>query len=139
MVKSKVYIASRYALRNKAANVAQRLRDTGQFVIVSTWHDGAKDWEGAPTEEEVKTIAQKDYDEVFDADILLALSDQPGALFPYGSHHIEFGLAYAWEKQCVVVGPLELMFHRLSGVLHYENLNEFLEATTNDEPYAYGQ
>lgn len=132
MIKSKVYVASRYAQRKRASIIAQRLRDTGQFVIVSTWHDGIKDWVGVPTEEELATIAQKDFDEVFNSDILLNLSDPPGGLYPYGSHHVEFGLAYAWGKQCVIIGPLELMFHRLGGVLHFENLNGFLEATAND-------
>lgn len=121
-----VYVASRYARRDEAAQIAQRLRDTRLFVIVSTWHDGPKD--DASSEAKLRDLAVKDADEVAQADIVLTLTDVAGEAYKYGSHHVEFGLGYAQGKTCVLVGANELMFHRLPGVEQYNTLDDFLRA-----------
>ncbi len=129
MTKQKVYVASRYARRLEAAIVAQHLRDAG-FVIVSTWHDGEKD--DASSEEKLQGLAQKDLDEVNDSDIVLTLTDVAGEAYKYGSHHVEFGLGYAWGKTCILIGQKELMFHRLPGVLQFNDIYEYLTSLKFD-------
>jgi hypothetical protein len=36
-----------------------------------------------------------------------------------GGRHVEFGMAYAWGKRLIVVGPREHVFHALPLVEHY--------------------
>lgn len=122
-----VYVAARYARRMEAAVTAQHLRNAG-FLITSTWHDGAKEWSGDPTEQDLLRCAVKDMQEISDADCVLTLTDIAGEAYQYGSHHVEFGLGYAWGKTCILIGQKELMFHRLPGVWQFDTLAGFLES-----------
>lgn len=51
------------------------------------------------------------------------------ALWARGGRHVEFGLAVAWEKRIVVIGPQENIFHWLPMVEHYPNFDTFIEHT----------
>lgn len=124
--KTCVYIAARYGRKEEMGVVAQKLRDTGRFLILSTWHDGADDH--MVTEEDHQEIAMKDFREVRDADLIVSYTEPPGEFYKYGSRHVEFGLAYGNGAHCVLIGPRELMFHRLPGVLQFKTLDEFLAA-----------
>lgn len=139
MSKVKIYVAARYARREDAAVLAQQLRDSGA-IVVSTWHDGVKD--DAGSEEKLQGLSMKDLKEVYEGDAVFTLTDEPGGFYQYGSHHIEFGAGYAWDKICVLIGPRELMFHRLPGVLQFDSFEDYMAAgefdrlyLEDDEPY----
>jgi hypothetical protein len=48
-----------------------------------------------------------------------------------GGRHVEYGLALAWGKELIVVGPREHIFHQLFNVRHYETPAGFLAAHAN--------
>lgn len=129
-----VYVAAQWARRMEAAVAAQHLRNAG-FLIVSTWHDGDPDSvegdykaSGEERENLQAELASKDVQEITDeADMVLLLSEPPGSVQAGGNRHIEFGIGYAQGKTCVVVGPKELMFHRLPGVLQFDTLKDFID------------
>lgn len=121
----KIYVAAKWGRREDAASTARDLRAAG-FLIVSSWHDGPEDWEGVPTPEQMRTIAVKDYVEVTTCDIVLSLTEEPGALQKYGSRHVEFGMGYALGKVCILLGPRELMFHHLPEVRRFDTIDDFI-------------
>lgn len=60
------------------------------------------------------------------------VSVEPGSVSEHpwaarGGRHVEFGMARAWGKICIVVGPRENVFHHLPGVHQFETWAEALE------------
>ena len=53
------------------------------------------------------------------ADALIAFTERPRAELTRGGRHVEFGMALAWRKRVLVVGPRETVFHTLGQVEHF--------------------
>ena len=65
--------------------------------------------------------------------MLIAFSEEPRAGgASRGGRHVEFGLALAWGKGVVVVGPRENVFHTLPQVEHFWRWPEALSALTGE-------
>ena len=124
-----IYLAARYSRLEELQGYATDLRALGHRVEARWLLGDHQIHEGADLVEALDTItipiqgrpfAQDDYDDVFDADMLIAFSEPPRAAgASRGGRHVEFGLALAWCKEVVVVGPRENVFHTLEGVQHF--------------------
>ena len=128
----KVYLAASYGRRDEVRDYAYRLGKLG-YIITSRW---LTDNHSIPSAQEVEAardsiplvgseFAGKDVEDVRAADIFVMFSESPTSGVSRGGRHVEFGLAMAWEKKIIVIGPRENVFHTLSpdqykpGMKHY--------------------
>ena len=132
----KIYLAARYSRRAELLVYAGQLREAGHEVT-STWlqgehqlanrHNTAGAVEAAT--DTVPMVAQPfalaDYADVWAADVVVSFTEAPRSGASRGGRHVEFGLALAWNKSVVIVGPRENVFHTLPQVVR---LNDFQEA-----------
>lgn len=126
---SKIYLADKFAHREKMRHVADLLRGNGH-EITSQWIDIGDGTTEENVTDEVRTHgAIMDLDDVLRADTLIAFSYPRSLPSTGGGRHVEFGYAIAKGKQVIVVGPKgEHVFHWVPGVLHFETLEQFMEA-----------
>ena len=125
----KLYLASRYARRDELARYAEELK-RGGHEIVSTWLTQSRgdsdlvarvESERESTPVEARVFADADEHDVLRCDALVAFSEAPYSTVPLaerGMRHVEFGLARAWGKRLVVVGPRENIGHTWAEVAH---------------------
>ena len=124
----KVYLAARYPRIYELNGYADELRGAGHEVT-SRWLLGNHQIHRAIDLVEAATVsipiegqpfALDDYDDVARADVVVSFTEPPrtyGA--SRGGRHVEFGLALAWNKRVLVVGPRENVFHTLPQVEHF--------------------
>lgn len=127
----KVYLASNYRRRDELLAVKAELEELHLgYQVVSRWliHDpdtpAAKLVEQADVAmpDEAQQFAVVDYEDVQSADVLVLFSDPVSQSGQRGGCHVEFGMALAWRKPVVVVGPRQNVFHTLPDVV---NLPEY--------------
>ena len=129
---TKVYLAASYGRRDEVRRYGYRLERLG-YTITSRW---LTDDHNIPSAIEVESaqdsiplvgseFAGKDIEDVKASDILVMFSESPMSGVSRGGRHVEFGMAMAWEKKIIVIGPRENIFHTLSpnqykpGIKHY--------------------
>ena len=137
-----IYLAARYSRLEELQGYADDLRAIGHRVEAH-WllghhqmHEAADKVEAAtmsvPIEARLikgRLFAEDDFLDVFGANMLIAFSEEPrtgGA--SRGGRHVELGLALAWGKEIIVVGPRENVFHTLPQVRHFWRWSEALVA-----------
>ena len=135
-----IYLAARYSRLEELDRYASDLRNMGHRVD-ARWLLGnhqigtAKDVEAAieSVPMEGQPFALDDLEDLFRADMLIAFSETPrSGLTNRGGRHVEFGAALAWDKQIIVVGPRENVFHTLPQVRHFWLWMEALTALAQD-------
>ena len=124
----RIYLAARYSRLQELNLYAGELRAIGHTVD-ARWllgdhqiHEGADKVEAATISVPIEgqPFAQDDYEDVYNADLLIAFSEEPRADgSSRGGRHVELGLALAWQKRVIVVGPCENVFHTLPQIEHY--------------------
>ncbi len=128
---SRVYLAARYGRREELLARAGELTADGH-TVTSRWLLGNQQWDAATlaaataleerreTPPEAARFAVDDWADVRAADVLILFTEPPGsAAGTRGGRHVEFGMAYALGKHCLVVGGRENVFHLLPGVEHH--------------------
>jgi hypothetical protein len=119
----KFYIAARYGRRDDAKKLAALLIELGHEVT-SRWITSEEHINGTKAE-----CALVDFRDVMMCETLVSIQEEPrGAAGGRGGRHIEFGMALATSKKVIAVGPRETIFHELEQVVHYDNLDQFLQA-----------
>ena len=123
-----IYLAARYSRLEELNTYAEDLRAVGHRVE-ARWllgdhqiHEGTDKVEAATVSVPVegRAFALDDYEDVVKADALIAFSEEPrAAKASRGGRHVEFGMALAWGKKVIVVGPRENVFHTLPQVEHF--------------------
>lgn len=110
----KVYLCARYSRRDELRAVRERLQASGH-TVTSSWLD--TQWEhrddqgsSAAPPEYREEYAVKDYNDVLDADCLVAFTEPPRS-GGRGGRHVEFGIALAAGKILIIVGQPENIFH----------------------------
>lgn len=127
----KIYLASRYSRNAEMRKMRDWLESIGHKVT-SRWidqHGGTAPTSathevlnGDPTS--VACYADYDLEDLDAADAVISFTGGGGK----GGRHAEFGYAVAHAKLLLVVGPREHVFHALSQVLHYPDLELFKAA-----------
>lgn len=137
----RIYLAARYSRREELNGYAADLRAMG-YVVDARWLAGNHQIAEAQVVEaaalsipvEGEQFALDDMEDVHLADALIAFSEAPRAvLSSRGGRHVEFGLALAWGKRVLVVGPRENVFHTLPIVEHCWSWPEALERLRRTE------
>ena len=131
----KIYLAARYSRRAELLEYAGELREAGHEVT-STWlqgeHQLANRYNTAGAVEAAtdtvpmvaRPFALADYADVWAADIVVSFTEAPRSGASRGGRHVEFGLALAWNKTVLVVGPRENVFHTLPQVAQFDSWGE---------------
>ena len=104
-----VYLAGRYSRRLELDSYAQQLRERG-WELTSQWLTGLED------DMDLEDIAVQDMWDVKEADVLIAFTEPLEPRETRGGRHVELGMALAWGKPIVVVGPRENVFCHLPDV-----------------------
>jgi nucleoside 2-deoxyribosyltransferase len=112
----KVYLASRYSLKETMLGYARELRDMG-VEVTSRWLAelyAANTTLDQVDPEELCGFAVDDLEDIREADAFIFFSEKDAT--PRGGRHVEFGYALALGTPIMVVGPYENIFHYLPGI-----------------------
>jgi nucleoside 2-deoxyribosyltransferase len=126
----RVYLAARYSRRVEINAYADLLRALG-YDVTSRWLLGNHQLDdvGLSVEGEHQErirFAQEDWEDLTKADLVISFTELPRSAPSRGGRHVEFGVALARGKWCVVVGPRENVFHCLPQVSVFTYWNEAL-------------
>jgi len=124
----RLYFAAHYARNAEMRNYRDRLTPFG-YEVTSRWIDqhggsltealGESDLNADPS---LGTpYAEKDIADIVAADTVISFTNGQGR----GGRHVEFGIAWALQKQLIIIGPREHVFHCLPGIHCWPNFTEF--------------
>lgn len=129
----KYYLAARYSRKHELQGYADKL---GRADCTSSWlYENAQCSALAEVpmfhhkNPLMTELAVQDLNDIDHSDVLVLFSDPMFPGQPRGSKHVEFGYALAQGPglRCVVIGPLENLFHHLPCVEVFKNWEEFME------------
>ena len=106
----KIYIAARYKKRAELLQLSRKIAMHGH-IITARWLEGNHE------HEEDVVCAKHDFEDVGNSDVVISFTEEPRTS-TRGGRHVELGLALAWNKTCIIIGPREHVFHSLPGILH---------------------
>ncbi len=115
----KIYIAARYGRREEMEKIATEITEAGHEVT-SRWVFGGE--EGLDNEQ----IALLDVEDVVRADAILTFTEPYGSSNVGGGRHWELGFGFGLGHLCIVVGPLEIVFHHLPKLKRFSSLKQAL-------------
>lgn len=126
-----IYLAADYARKHEMRDCRGIIETLGHKVV-SRWIDNPDELEdigigGTPITDGNHTQraqhASYDWNDIHDADMVVLFTT--GNL-TRGGRHTEFGMALAWGKRVVIIGPREHVFHCLPEVVHFPTRQEFV-------------
>ena len=115
-----IYIAATYERRLEMQEYRDELLALG-YSVTSRWLEGTHD------KEPWEICALHDYHDVQDAYYVVTFT-APAGTYSRGGRHVEVGLAIAWDKQVLLVGQRENVFHSLPHVTQCDTWNDCLRA-----------
>ena len=119
----RIYLMAAYHRHQEMQAVAQRLTSLGH-TVTSRWiwggHQASKEAIGTGTLGEFeRRFAEEDMADLYASEICIGFSEPwpiipiSGGRHPRGGRHVELGMALAWQKEIIVVGRAEHVFHAL--------------------------
>jgi hypothetical protein len=143
----RIYLASRYSRRLELCEYRTQLIALG-FDVQARWLNGGHQLsnEGTPIGDNGEKLVEEggvnaaalrahfandDWEDVTQADCVISWTEPPRSSANRGGRHVEFGIALAMKKRCIVIGYRENIFHWLPQVEFYETWREFLAAAAN--------
>ena len=134
----KVYLAARYSRIDEINGCARELEAAGHEVTAAWLYGPSRNGEtanGTPASIEARPVALSDYTGVGLCDVLVSFTETPRSHASRGGRHVEFGLALAWGKRVILVGPRENVFHAMPQVQHFPRWGpEVIEAVEHPGP-----
>jgi hypothetical protein len=131
-----MYLAARYSRFPEMQTYAKDLERLGH-TVTSRWIHGDHELRAAGHAESDRVAALwafEDYEDLLAATCCLSFTEPPAPIEgrARGGRHVEFGLALAHQKRCVVVGYRENVFHWLAAVEFYPSWEDCM-ATLGQE------
>lgn len=141
---SKIYLASRYSRREELCKYRKSLQVLG-FTITSRWLNGKHqiNESGEPIGEEGEKLVEAGFDnrsaelrtrfasedvaDVLEADTIISFTEPPRSNASRGGRHVEFGIGLATNKNLIVIGHRENLFHWVPKVTFFETWEKFLD------------
>jgi hypothetical protein len=124
---NRVYLAARFSRFEELNQYRIELEAMG-ITVTSRWLLGGHEWTGTPEEgipREVQArFAHEDRTDIMLADTVICFTESSGAGPARGGRHVEAGMAYAWQKQIIVVGGIENVFYALPEMIHAESWHQ---------------
>ena len=125
----RIYLAARHSRRWELNGYAKTLRDIG-YTVTSRWLDGSHQSPDATEDEEALKLkrqwAVEDMTDIDDAHVVIIFSEEPRTEPTRGGRHVETGYALSEEKELILVGPVENVFHALSDFARFREFGEDL-------------
>ena len=134
----RIYLAGRYSRREELARYRDILKLRG-ITVTSRWLNGDHkvDDTGSPTTDDGQVLgaeklrtrfAREDIEDVKSADSLILFTEEPRVQSASrGGRHVEFGMALAFGKALVAVGPRENLFTWLPEVVWLPSFDDYLD------------
>ena len=126
-----IYLAARYSRREELCAYAETLRGLG-FTVTSRWIDGSHQ---SPDEtENAAALALKrqwagdDLEDIDDASVLVAFTEEPRTGATRGGRHVELGYALGRRMPVVIVGPVENVFCSIESIYRFDEFGEGVHA-----------
>lgn len=128
---SNIYLAADFSRQEEMGRYRDILEGLGH-TITSSWLDNLDKTEGVGingipiTNENLACLANYaniDISDIRNSDIVILFTT--GKL-TRGGRQTEFGIARAWQKQLVIVGPREHVFHCLPEIQQYPTWHSFV-------------
>lgn len=126
----KIYLASRYSRLVELCEYKSILEALYAVEVTSRWLLGNHQVDDAGLSQEAKAeererFAVEDFEDLMAADCVMSFTETPRSTNSRGGRHVEFGMALAAGKRCIVIGPRENVFHCLPNVEWYKDFGEF--------------
>ena len=125
----KVYLAAQYSWRERIKAYAKELEAVGVTVTSSWLRERSKPDVDIPGLQQrfLRQHAESDIADIKAADALILFTVAPSHRTKRGGRHVEFGMALAWGKRVVIVGPRENIFCFLPQIRQFETFRELKE------------
>lgn len=130
----KVYLASHFSRRHELTCYARDLEIAGYNLACRWLFADEQPYHPDLPVAEAEGIARRCYEDVLEADILLAFTEPFGSRATGGARHAEFGIALCAGKRVWVVGEREHVLHSHPGVQVYGTWEEALAALRVKHP-----
>jgi hypothetical protein len=128
----RTYLAARYDRREEMIGSVVPALGTVGLAVHAKWLTGAHERSVADA-----AAAAGGFDRVPDdflgscaaedlASVFVTVTEGPEVGRTSGGRHVELGYALAFGMRCVVVGPVENVFHHLEDVERYADIDAFL-------------
>jgi len=112
------YVAAPYHMRLEAKAFAELITERWGYTCTAVWLQGGEETPNTPASH----WARVDLEDIDKCDWFIVLTEVESKS---SGHQVETGYALGMNKNVSVVGPKTNIFHSLSSVGHYANLNEF--------------
>ncbi len=146
----KVYLAGPYPRRAEIDGYRRQLERFG-FTVTSRWLGPSVEAQADPSIGKAgldpnamalnDTSARTDIEDIMAADVVVSFTEPDGAPLVNlrGGRHVEFGIALAWDKELIIVGRRETVFHYLDDVHQFDTWLRALAFMCDvyDAPYVY--
>ncbi len=131
------YLAARYSRNEEMRGVRDVLEALGH-TVTSRWidkHEGKLEESFTPealtaNPESCSVFASDDMYDLATADTVISFTSADGG--GKGGRHVEFGMALAFYKRIIIVGPRENIFHTLPLIEHHINWSRFVMSLSKE-------
>ena len=126
----RVYLAASYHRKNEIAGYIEEIEKSGITVdapwllpdeerVGGTFNTMVDDAKDTVPVDEGRVFAEADWNAIARSDVLVAFAETPYSGVSRGGRHVELGLALAWGKKVIIVGPRENVFMTLPQIHHF--------------------
>jgi nucleoside 2-deoxyribosyltransferase len=119
-----IYLSGRFSRIEELKQYREEL-EAMDHRVTSRWLLGGHEWTGTPEEgipREVQArFAHEDRTDIILADTVICFTEPSRSGPARGGRHVEMGMAYAWQKQIIVVGGIENVFYALPEMIHADS------------------
>lgn len=123
----KIYLAARYSRYKEMQKYRDDLQKLGH-TVTSRWINGDHQAENDELEK-MMGFAVDDWKDIKNADCVISFTEKPRvASTSRGGRHAEHGIALGLNKEVIVIGHRENVFHCLPQVEFYETWEDFIKA-----------
>lgn len=126
----KIYLSARYSRLVEMCRVREEIEARGH-TVVSRWLNTPDRPQATLSKREMRKHAQDDIEDLREAELVICFTEDEDAPRSHGGRHVEFGMAFAWDKPVVVIGPEENVFYTIPEVAHadewHQSIMEHLE------------
>lgn len=141
----KIYLASKFALKDKVEYISQNLINEGHDITCRWWDDDIKSMQLKNNDEkdsawykhpEVLKICHRDFTGVNSCDACVLISDESKSL-SFNGANVELGYAYARNKKIYILGKVDrnALYSIAIFCKDYKELSESLKHDTRTMQY----
>ena len=127
----KVYLSGAFDHRDEVAGLSEFMGRAG-ITVTSNWlHEPPLAYDATEFDMwERRARANDDMADIRRADAFVYITLWPSTT---GGRHVELGMALAWDKRVIRIGPADNMFSHLATIESFETIEAFMQAIVAKE------